>query len=78
MDGLIEKRKVRCSGCRQECGLVLELKQGLVVDVLGDPEDPMSHGRKCNRPNRVIGYREEQAQMLLRQRPRGPIPICPG
>ena len=77
MDGLLMTKKVRCQGCRLECGLILQLKQGLVVDVVGDRDDPLSHARKCNRANRVIGYRAEQAEMILHQRPRGPIPICP-
>lgn len=77
MDGLLTTKKVRCQSCRLGCGLVLHLKQGLVVDILGDQDDPLSHAKKCNRPNRVIGYREEQAEMILCQRPRGGIPICP-
>ena len=78
MDGIVVTQKVRCQGCRQGCGLLLQLKQGIVVDVLGDPGDPVSHGRKCNRSSRVIGFRGEQAEMILRQRTPGNVPICPG
>jgi len=77
MDGVIVTKKIHCQGCRLGCGLVLQIKQGLVVDVLGDREEPLSHGKKCNRASRVIGFRGEQAEMILRQRPHGSIPICP-
>lgn len=36
-----------CNLCEAICGLQLTVKGGAVVDVRGDPDDPLSHGHIC-------------------------------
>jgi|GEM_PF-2026369 len=77
MYGVAETKTVRCGGCEKKCGLILTLKEGIVIDIAGDKDDAISQGHKCKRADRAIGYKAEQAEMILKKPPRGGIPICP-
>jgi anaerobic selenocysteine-containing dehydrogenase len=36
-----------CQGCHCECGVLVKVKDGTVVEVKGDPEHPMNKGFVC-------------------------------
>ena len=43
----IKKIKTNCRACIQNCGVVAHVKNGRVIKLEGNPEDPMSKGRMC-------------------------------
>ena len=46
---MTEIRRSYCGLCHPRCGLLLELENGRIVRVKGDPEHPVSRGRICQR-----------------------------
>ncbi|MEJ2165850.1 MAG: molybdopterin-dependent oxidoreductase [Desulfobacterales bacterium] len=44
-----EIRRSYCGLCHPRCGLLLELENGRIVKVKGDPDHPISRGRICQR-----------------------------
>lgn len=74
-----EIEEVECHGCQRHCALLLEVKQGLVVEVRGNPDHPLNKGFKCRKPDRVIGEQLETARQKLCQfRSRTNVRIVPG
>lgn len=43
----VKKIKTNCRACIQNCGVIAHVKNGRVVKLEGNPEDPMSKGRMC-------------------------------
>ncbi|AKL93931.1 anaerobic dehydrogenase BisC [Clostridium aceticum] len=43
----VKKVKTNCRACIQNCGVIAHVKNGRVVKLEGNPEDPMSKGRMC-------------------------------
>ena len=60
------KSRVRaiCRNCMVSCGVFMEIEDGRVVSLIGDKDDPVSHGYSCSRgrdiathlygPNRLL------------------------
>ncbi|MEW6668595.1 MAG: molybdopterin-dependent oxidoreductase [Thermodesulfobacteriota bacterium] len=44
-----ETRRSYCGLCHPRCGLLLEVENGKIVAVKGDPEHPLTRGRICER-----------------------------
>lgn len=43
----VVKIKTACRACISNCGVIATVKNGQVVHLEGNPEDPMSKGRMC-------------------------------
>ncbi|QOX62002.1 molybdopterin-dependent oxidoreductase [Anoxybacterium hadale] len=43
----VKKIKTNCRACIQNCGVIAHVKNGRVIKLEGNPEDPMSKGRMC-------------------------------
>ncbi len=43
----VKKVKTNCRACIQNCGVIAHVKNGRVIKLEGNPEDPMSKGRMC-------------------------------
>jgi len=60
----VKKIKTHCRGCHGACGVIAHVKDGKVIKVEGDPDDPISHGTMCTKglsvtqtayhPNRIL------------------------
>jgi anaerobic selenocysteine-containing dehydrogenase len=60
----VKKIKTHCRGCHGACGVIAQVKEGKVIKVEGDPDDPISHGTMCTKglsitqtayhPNRIL------------------------
>ena len=60
----VKKIKTHCRGCHGACGVTAHVKEGKVIKVEGDPDDPISHGTMCTKglsitqtayhPNRIL------------------------
>ena len=60
----VKKMKTHCRGCHGACGVIAHVKDGKVIKVEGDPDDPISHGTMCTKglsvtqtayhPNRIL------------------------
>lgn len=46
-DGKTKKIKTSCRACISNCGVIAHVRDGQVVKLEGNPEDPMSKGRMC-------------------------------
>jgi thiosulfate reductase/polysulfide reductase chain A len=46
---MIETRRSYCGLCHPRCGILLEIEDGKVLSVKGDPQHPVSRGRICAR-----------------------------
>jgi thiosulfate reductase / polysulfide reductase chain A len=46
---MAEIRRSYCGLCHPRCGLLLEMENGRIVKVKGDPDHPISRGRVCQR-----------------------------
>ena len=46
---MTEIRRSYCGLCHPRCGLLLEIENGRIIGVKGDPEHPISRGRICPR-----------------------------
>jgi thiosulfate reductase/polysulfide reductase chain A len=44
---MAEIRRSYCGLCHPRCGLLLEMENGRIVKVKGDPDHPISRGRIC-------------------------------
>ena len=51
-----EYRRTYCGLCHPRCGLRLEIENGRAVKVTGDPEDPITRGRICNRGKLMLDH----------------------
>ena len=43
----VKKIRTNCRACIQNCGVIAHVKNGRVVKLEGNPDDPMSKGRMC-------------------------------
>ncbi len=48
-----------CNLCEAICGLRIEVEDGRVRDLRGDPDDPLSHGAICPKATALIDLRED-------------------
>ncbi len=46
---MTEMRRSYCGLCHPRCGMLLEIENGKIVKVKGDPDHPISRGRLCQR-----------------------------
>lgn len=46
-DSQVKKIKTCCRACIANCGVIAHVKNGRVIKLEGNPEDPMSKGRMC-------------------------------
>ncbi len=51
-----ETRRSYCGLCHPRCGLLLEMEDGRVVRVKGDPEHPITRGRLCTRAKLMVEH----------------------
>lgn len=47
-------KKVICGGCGANCGLLIHIKDGKVIKMVGDKTDPLSHGYICERATAIM------------------------
>jgi thiosulfate reductase / polysulfide reductase chain A len=47
MKGQSETKAATCCACSQQCGVLVHLKDGVVVKISGDKEHPLSQGFIC-------------------------------
>jgi anaerobic selenocysteine-containing dehydrogenase len=45
----VKKIKTHCRSCHGACGVIAHVKDGKVIKVEGDPDDPISHGTMCTK-----------------------------
>ncbi|UCG66648.1 MAG: hypothetical protein JSW12_06430 [Deltaproteobacteria bacterium] len=45
----VKKIKIHCRGCHGACCVTAHVKEGKVIKVEGDPDDPISHGTMCTK-----------------------------
>ena len=38
-----------CQGCHPECGVIVEVEDGKVTGIKGDPDHPFSRGAICSK-----------------------------
>jgi len=53
--------KVVCTFCASRCGALLQIEEGRITKVQGDPDHPVSRGWTCRRGRADVArkYREE-------------------
>jgi anaerobic selenocysteine-containing dehydrogenase len=42
-------KRVICGGCGNNCGLIIQVKDGNIINIKGDPNDPFSQGHVCEK-----------------------------
>jgi len=42
-------KRVLCSGCGSHCGLLVKIKNGQIISIKGDPNDPFTQGHICEK-----------------------------
>ncbi|MBW2420549.1 MAG: molybdopterin-dependent oxidoreductase [Deltaproteobacteria bacterium] len=72
---LTEKTRTRgtCRTCMVSCGVFMEIEEGRVVSVIGDKDDPASHGYTCARGRDIATHLYGPNRLLrpLRRTPGG-------
>ncbi len=49
----VKKIRTHCRCCHGACGVFAYVKDGKVVKVEGNPDDPISHGTMCTKDYRL-------------------------
>ena len=65
-----------CQICRAECGMIVHLQDGRVVEIQGDPADAWSKGKLCvkgRNAHRILYARDRILHPLLRDSKGGPL-----
>lgn len=62
-----------CRVCQASCGLLVDIKNGQVIDVRGDPDNPLTRGYICSkgRESPAIHHGENRLQHSQMRRPDG-------
>jgi anaerobic selenocysteine-containing dehydrogenase len=66
-------RRTACNLCEAICGLRVELTDGLVTGVRGDPDDPLSRGHVCPKGVAIADVLVDPERLRRPVRRRGPV-----
>ncbi len=70
---MITKRSI-CQLCKCDCGILVDIEDGRVISIMGDPENPNNRGRVCIRgknADKVLYHPERLKKPLLNVGERG-------
>ena len=68
-----------CVLCSHNCGLRVDVADGRIAAVRGDPSNPITEGYVCNKAFRIGTYVDhaQRVEHPLRRRPHTRAPACP-
>ena len=50
------RTRAMCRTCMVSCGVFMEIEEGRVVGLIGDKDDPASHGYTCARGRDIVTH----------------------